>query len=1216
MTDVAHPILPIPSLAASTNSNSKATAAAAAAATAGPQVPPRTVSFNRDVHVKRIGSRSEPRTFPTNSNVRKEAQKLSPEALRKEAEFVLAQADRLDRARSHSSSTNGKDDKFNSLPSRKSRGKATVNRSSSDASSKKPQKNLLSLFNKTRHDGSGSVKPPAEDKPRITVSRSKSDVGQNRQVRTPRRIPRRNTQELKNDPLTPIIEASPVEYTKPVDPLTAYTQQKHPTGIHSFLASQDLDIFPNRPASKPVMETIALLRHNSKSQERLHSSQQPPDKPNLTKGVTVENIVKRLSTERHTSPPPAQIVRDGFSYTRPSEPIVYAQVVCNNDSKEKHTVRNQYLANTSDEDVKKCSPHDDLTDRMATKEYLTMKRPSPPLPKYTLDETDNFPRTKLKPYNSDEDEGLGIDYSKRFSTSYLKTTHQTTATAVTDSFTNSDEDHITPTVKYTPPSYVANHNFSANYRGQADGKEYFPEFHELSQRREILESRIRNRIGSREVLDKGSPDRDVVRRGSASHYESYLQNSTARRSVDRMASASPVRRSTLSPPPVEEDLIRRKNSKNQQVESFITKTVVNRDGRPYSEEYVERIKYPSKNMEDIRTTRTTFERDGSVERTEVQNFSRNLGETSHSGQVMDKGDSGIENDFRKDSLNNEYPTGKKFTLAQNIHASESFLRHERNHTNSCLRKPKRMYSYRERSIDDGSRFDPRLDDYPDSGRGYQKELKSSLKQEKKTGGLAKVKQFMSSTKKKLVRMGESDKKDSRQSSIRSDERMRFDDQYNSKVPDIANRRRLSTPKSSPSTTKRSLSFKSTKTSDTPKASRTDWFKSFDRLSRKKSDSKSQLGSDLKSSSGGSKQQKNLRFFGDTDTEYANAPSRPSRSKSSLTKADKKYQSAYDLEATPKIRETRNRATSMQNLDEEEHRNESKRKDLYDISEYSTSYRMHSPSPGGNPVRRQHSMSREYTPDRTINRKSYSRSRENSVDHVESERYQRSSRSRSEQQHRKPPSGPQKPARSFERRGSLTREMDRVQDSSGTEGESSQQSQRSVVFLHATTVGDIPHPHIANAHRMAYSRESLNNPKNVQPMTRTVSRSVSVLAPWKPKHMRDGYEINYHNDQQQQVVKPISTLPRPIKNRSSSQSTLSRTKQKTRRSQTGSKDDLDSDKSSSFDNSRKSYRTSDGDGRVAGSGGGHQTHSLPRRTRESGPASGSSKTNTLQKQRRI
>lgn len=45
--------------------------------------------------------------------------------------------------------------------------------------------------------------------------------------------------------------------------------------------------------------------------------------------------------------------------------------------------------------------------------------------------------------------------------------------------------------------------------------------------------------------------------------------------------------------------------------------------------------------------------------------------------------------------------------------------------------------------------------------------------------------------------------------------------------------------------------------------------------------------------------------------------------------------------------------------------------------------------------------------------------------------------------KKPPLGPPKPARDFQRR----REIEKIQDSSGTEGES---SQRSVVYLHATT----------------------------------------------------------------------------------------------------------------------------------------------------------------------
>ena len=35
----------------------------------------------------------------------------------------------------------------------------------------------------------------------------------------------------------------------------------------------------------------------------------------------------------------------------------------------------------------------------------------------------------------------------------------------------------------------------------------------------------------------------------------------------------------------------------------------------------------------------------------------------------------------------------------------------------------------------------------------------------------------------------------------------------------------------------------------------------------------------------------------------------------------------------------------------------------------------------------------------------------------------------------------------------------------------------------------------------------------QPMTRTVNRSVSLNAPWKPKLISDGYEINYNNEQQ-------------------------------------------------------------------------------------------------------
>ncbi|XP_012540710.2 uncharacterized protein LOC105839156 [Monomorium pharaonis] len=107
--------------------------------------------------------------------------------------------------------------------------------------------------------------------------------------------------------------------------------------------------------------------------------------------------------------------------------------------------------------------------------------------------------------------------------------------------------------------------------------------------------------------------------------------------------------------------------------------------------------------------------------------------------------------------------------------------------------------------------------------------------------------------------------------------------------------------------------------------------------------------------------------------------------------------------------------------------------------------------------------------------------------------------------------------------------------SSQQSQNSQRSQRSVVYLHAATVGEIPGP---NERRRAASREELNRP--LQSHTRTVSRSVSVLAPWKPRHYREPFEINYD---QQQHAKPIATMRR----RQRSRETLSRRGKEARRS---------------------------------------------------------------------
>ncbi|ETN62959.1 hypothetical protein AND_005340 [Anopheles darlingi] len=1282
------------------------------------------------------GSRSDPSGTRQQANgaVRKELpEHLSQEALRKEAEFVLAQADKIDRrsrsnsvgsatpGRSSASTTGAEltDSRFNSLPSRKSRTKRAIERSSSDAASKKPSKSLLSLFGRKQPQDAGTGDHQQTAAKNTQLGRSKSDVGsRNSGVKDPQqqrrpgtsqrhtKVPRRATQELgelrstlqgakKHDPLTPIIEASPIiEYSAQVDPLTAFVRHRE-RAVSEEPPSQSHRTSPaTRSAAfaRPVMETIGheLRSTSSRSAGNLHSSQLPPEKPHLTKGVTVEGIVKRLSNARHTSPPPAQLVNGGFSYTR--QPLATSpdtsppDTATNERTKQRtaiggsttpvafHTARH-YTANTStteEEETLERSGPGKMRPPTSTGFLDATQRPSPPLPKYRLDEADHSPRSMFRTVRhtnanaSDEDEGLGIDYGRQQqrykSSAYLSstdaghktkssTTTTTTTTGITipvvertspkSFFTTSDEDHlITPVVRSTPvpgeKSYQTNERYSVHYRGQADGKEHFPEFHELSQRREILESRIRSRIGSRDLLDRLSPERTVPvpiqLHGSAG---SRYRSTTERRSVDRVLESSQPRESpvlrggTLSPTPtfreqqqqqhrVEEQhrrVGRSSSAKGQgYLETHVTKTVIHRDGKPVSEEYVERRKYPGDSVEAVSTSRTIYDREGSAGRTEVKRYNRygapeqTVVASQHTRHTTDKGDSGIENDFRKDSFNHEYNLGNKFTLTENVSACEDFLRMERTHTNSCMRKPRRTYAYRERSIDDGSRYDPRLDEISAS-RSYTRDpasLKSSLKAEKKTGSLAKMKQFVSTTRKKFSRQqgtepqdGKRDGQPSRAGSVRSES-----DPARIAAPDIASRRRLSTPKSSPSSAKRSLSFKSSKMGTTmagegtkpTSSSKPEWFKSFDRLSRKKlllsGGSKSNVSGDTKTLPPPAKQTKSLRFFGDTDTEYGEQQAVSRSARSNLSKSDKKYRSAYDLDTTPKIREAaRNRSSSLHNLDEEEDELSLRGKDYRTLEQRSsTLIRTRSPSPppplGSTSYHRQERTvlaHRDYTPER-VSRKSHHRSREASLDLVDSERRSQTpsrlggSRSRSEQ-HKKPPAGPPKPARAFERRDSLNRDIDRILDSSGTEGESSQQSQRSVVFLHATTVGDIPHPQIAKARRRAYSRESLNNsvvsskPK-VQPMTRTVSRSISVLAPWKPKNIREGYEIDYHKDQHQ--TKPISTLPRPgTASRQStvgSQSTLSRSKHRSVAASQPSiaRDDQDSDKSSSFvEHSRRS-----------------------------------------------
>jgi hypothetical protein len=105
------------------------------------------------------------------------------------------------------------------------------------------------------------------------------------------------------------------------------------------------------------------------------------------------------------------------------------------------------------------------------------------------------------------------------------------------------------------------------------------------------------------------------------------------------------------------------------------------------------------------------------------------------------------------------------------------------------------------------------------------------------------------------------------------------------------------------------------------------------------------------------------------------------------------------------------------------------------------------------------------------------------------------------------------------------------EGSNMQSGASADSQRSV-YLHATTVADIPTPVVMGPKQQqrmrALSREDLSKmspslvrsggsggPSSGETLRRSrhISRSYSVLAPWKPRHYRDKFEITYSNQQQ-------------------------------------------------------------------------------------------------------
>ncbi|XP_022224748.2 uncharacterized protein LOC111075626 [Drosophila obscura] len=1307
---------------------------AAATTNGGPRV-----SFNRDVHVKRIGKHPSEYESSQGPSYHQLPPDIDPADIRKEAALVIAQA-----GRHHSkAAANGDRDnisnfrnkqkrqsdaqRFHSLPTRKKKGKP-VARSASDASSKKPASKRPSIFGLFSRKSDSNVSqlerdPRFEDVGARRLVRSKSDVGGRTQPDS--RVTKRpeaatgsatapgtgtgaGTGSASKQQLSPIIEQAQREEffekdyfrereRRKSDAVTL--REKDESGLSELLTRSRSQVEPdasllkrehpaaaaaaaaaptggNSSISAGIRDRIDTLK--AKSNENMHSSQQPAERLPLTKGRTVDGLVKRLSMERFSPQP--YISQPGFSYIRPNEGITYAQL---DHSPLDETRQRSPLGRDMRSPQREFAPArppraNDRPPQHSPGQgsYSPTSNGGAPLPTRASHSHSHShspsPWQQLSPRNlSDEDEGLGYEPRKVYYEEEYPPRRP--------------EPPIVPVIRSVSPApYLDELGYR---RAQLETRILTRRFGEgaatLERHNRVEQQPERERERDRERdRDRGrvylSPERDeerfqrlAVRPTELSHeYPQQQERSQVDGTLPKMEKTSRYRHTKYYDDGhggVKETYVRETQRDGQIRESRHRERIGERE-RDYNS--ADRLEHEPKSL-DSQLTGTDLYRSSPELRPNQQQQQQQQPQpqqSSHQPQdywqsslkrdklqqrSFDKGDSGIENDFRKESFNGDLTTRwRKRTALDDMRACESFLRKERRDSaqqRQLQRQaiiPARLrrensYVYRERSIDDGSHFDPHLDKYPvatstlrrreqhsqsqsqSHSQSQSREDSSTLKRNKKLGGFEKVKQLftgaasgsqggsgrssgsnVSSGKKERLSNGNSNsstlsRRDKEKQKEREKERERerymvreeeMRSRYrehqalaeeNSREPktiDISMRRRLSTPKASPLLLKRSPAdkppkklpqkAKEAKEASPVKVEKTSWFKSLDR--RAKSSPKelnvsvnghSENSSSLKRSkrNATAAPAKNLRFFGDTDLDsnpptISKASSMP-RSRPSLGQS-KHSQSAYNLDRSPPppsrdYRHTlsgqsqgglpsavgsRQRASSMQHLD-----NGSDEVDFRKRRHYSRSRELHDISESGS----------EPEPAERHKRSSTQRAMSLERSAADGQRSQRFED--------RPLTGPPKPARSAERRGllsSLGQEnvgygRDRYPaESSGTEGESSLHSQRSVVYLHATTVGDIPQPY--NLRRRSESREDLRKggtgtgagaakqqqqPPPLQPMTRTVSRSVSMLAPWKPKHISEGYEINYSQEQN----KRMSTLPRkpPPHNGATSASTLSR-----------------------------------------------------------------------------
>lgn len=419
-----------------------------------------------------------------------------------------------------------KANRFGSLPSRSK----VLGRSASDASSKKSKrpsifnffalkKNEYNLDEEEKKTESNNNNTLVNNNKRVT--RSKSDVGSGGITRHDfRKSPRRKNEETeessvlkKNPQLSPIIEdtnrddyfedkqepksdkkapesrkSETKTYFGGLEPRTSASPAKKPQ------EEEKRKLTPKKSVEEDFAEAVEAFNVPEKltfeeTQEKMHSSQLPPEKPVLTKGMKIPSMVKRLSMEK-LSPPPVGV--KAFSYLSPrtspnalddNRKVVYAEVIHTKNEADKRNI-------TTTNDSKATT----IIDKKRENKYN----------KYEEDEPDSYHISKphglngLSKYYDDDDFELVPNKqtpAERFAAKY-KTAISYSTENLKSQLDEEDFDRIKPSIRDLPPEKPPVNSWDLGRRGQADGKEYYPEFNELSNRREELYSRIKSRINN------------------------------------------------------------------------------------------------------------------------------------------------------------------------------------------------------------------------------------------------------------------------------------------------------------------------------------------------------------------------------------------------------------------------------------------------------------------------------------------------------------------------------------------------------------------------------------------------------------------------------------------------------------------------------------------------------------------------------------------------